>query len=92
MEFSNLARIQNFSKRFIFGQRVQNIFQKVYSTFLPSSFSLLAARSVASIVVILMLATIPCNTEMKVFTNATGADIIATNLNDDMPKTKKKEF
>lgn len=63
---------------------------EVYSIFLPSSFCLLAARSVASIVVILMLATIPCNTEIKVFTRATGADTIASNLNNDIPRTTNR--
>lgn len=57
---------------------------------MPSSFCLLATRSVASIVVILMLATIPCNTEINVFNNAIGADMIATNLNNDMPNTTKR--
>jgi hypothetical protein len=35
-------------------------------------------------------ATIPCMTEINVLTMATGAETIASNLNDETPKTAKR--
>lgn len=68
---------------------IEECFHCVYSFLLWSTF-LAASRSFASSVVMFTDATMPCMTLMIVLTTATGAEMIAINLNNGTPRTKKK--
>jgi hypothetical protein len=63
----------------------------IYSLLLLLSIFLAASRSLASIVVIFTDATTPWITDIKVLTIATGAEIIASNLKNGTPKTRKNK-